>query len=153
MAVFKRRNEVDDSGISEASQISRPRTSVQEVGGTRIGPGLTVDGRIRAKEEVRVQGKVTGNMDVRGKVVVEAGGEVTANIKADEIVIRGRVKGDIDCQRANIEPVGELIGDVASPRMILADGAVFKGKIDMAPKEAPARGSGKSAKTTGTSSS
>lgn len=153
MAVFKRRNEMDDSGFSESTQISRPRQSTSAVGGTMIGPGLTVDGRIRAKEEVRVQGRITGNMDVRGKVVVEAGGEVTANIKADEIVIRGRVKGNIDCHRANIEPGGELIGDVASPRMILADGAVFKGKIDMAPKDASSKGGGKPTKTPATSSS
>lgn len=135
MAVFKRRSARDDVDTRSPEPVSHSTRVQPAVQGTVIGPKLTVDGRIRAKEEVRVLGKVTGNMNVRGTVVVERGGVVSANIKAEEIVIRGKVHGDIDCHRANIEPGGELLGDVASPRMMLADGAVFKGKIDMAPKE------------------
>jgi len=152
MAVFKRRSD-KDAVQSSAVEPTAPSTRQSAPKGTVIGSGLTVDGRIRAKEEIRVFGKVTGNMNVRGRVVVEDGGLVTANIKAEEIVIRGKVQGDIDCDRANIEPKGELIGDVASPRMMLADGAVFKGKIDMAPKEGATVRGGKPKPPTGTKTS
>ncbi|HDP95185.1 MAG TPA: polymer-forming cytoskeletal protein [Candidatus Aminicenantes bacterium] len=138
MAVFKRKSAKDNIETRSPEPGFRSTRLQPSEQVTIIGPKLTVNGRIRAKEEVRVLGKVTGNMNVRGTVVVEPGGIVTANIKADVIVIRGKVQGDIDCHRANIEAGGELLGDVASPRMMLADGAVFKGQIDMAPKDGAA---------------
>ncbi len=135
MSVFKRNSGKDfvETRVPEAPKQAQRENRVSR--GTLIGPKLSVNGHVRASEQVRVLGRVTGNMNVSGTVVIESGGVVTANIKAEEIVIRGKVHGDIECLRANIESGGELLGDVASPRMMLADGAVFKGKIDMSPKD------------------
>ena len=130
MAVFKRKSERE---IPE-----EPISSVTARIPERKGPsifcrGLKVKGRIKGGEEVRINGNVSGNLNIKGAVIVEPDGHVKADIHAEEVIVRGKVTGNLSCAKATIEPGGELTGDVASPRMMLADGAVFKGKIDMAP--------------------
>jgi cytoskeletal protein CcmA (bactofilin family) len=100
--------------------------------GTVIGPGLSVDGELTSQEEVVVHGTVRGTLTSNDAVSVGAGGVVEANIRAASLSVGGNVTGNVTAnERVDIQPGGRLIGDVKASRLTIADGASFKGNVDM----------------------
>jgi cytoskeletal protein CcmA (bactofilin family) len=76
-----------------------------------------------------VEGTVKGTINVTADVYVEAKGTVEAEVTTRNIEIRGTLTGNSD--RFELMPEGKMDGDVSAPRVVIADGAKFKGKIDM----------------------
>jgi cytoskeletal protein CcmA (bactofilin family) len=76
---------------------------------------------------------VEGKISLSGyRVTIGSTGQVTAEIVAKSVVVGGQVKGSIRAEeRVEVSASGNLLGDVRSPRVILADGAKFKGSVDM----------------------
>ena len=100
--------------------------------GTVIGPGLSVDGEVTSQEEVIVQGTVRGTLTSSDAVSVGAGGVVEADIRAASLIVAGNVTGNVVAnERVDIQAGGRLIGDVKASRLTIADGASFKGNVDM----------------------
>jgi cytoskeletal protein CcmA (bactofilin family) len=98
-----------------------------------IGKSLVVKGEVTGSESLYVDGKVDGTITLPGnRVTVGRNGQVTANITAREIVVLGKVRGNVNASdRVDIRSEGSLSGDVVAQRISIEDGAFFKGGIDI----------------------
>ncbi len=105
-----------------------------------IGKGLFVKGEISGSESLYIDGKVEGSINLPGnRVTVGRNGQVSANITAREIVVLGKIRGNVSASdRVDIRAEGSLSGDVAASRISIEDGAFFKGGIDIRKPEAKA---------------
>ncbi len=103
-----------------------------------IGKGLFIKGEINGSESLLIDGKVEGSINLPGnRVTIGANGQVSANIVAREVVILGKVRGNVSAtDRVDIRAEGSLNGDVAAARISIEDGAYFKGGIDIRKPEA-----------------
>ena len=118
-----------------------------------LGKGLIFKGEITGSESLFIDGKVEGNINLPGnRVTVGRNGQVAANISAREIVILGKVRGNVTASdRVDIRAEGSLTGDVTVARISIEDGAYFKGGIDIRKPGQKANGESKEtgATTTG----
>jgi cytoskeletal protein CcmA (bactofilin family) len=98
-----------------------------------IGKGLYVKGEITGTESLFIDGKIEGSINLPGnRVTVGRNGQVTANVTAREVVILGKIRGNVNASdRVDIRAEGSLAGDVAAARISIEDGAYFKGGIDI----------------------
>ena len=105
-----------------------------------IGAATTVRGELSSEEDLLVEGKVEGKIDLRqNSVTVGAKGRVAAEVHARAILVDGDVEGNLVAEeQIVIRRSGRVRGDVVAPRVTIEDGARFKGSIDMDPKRAPA---------------
>jgi cytoskeletal protein CcmA (bactofilin family) len=100
--------------------------------GTVIGDGLTVEGEITGDDEVVVHGTVRGTLTTTDAVSIGPSGVVEADVTASALSIAGQVTGNVTAQnRVDIQAGGRLVGDVKASRFTIADGASFKGSVDM----------------------
>ena len=105
-----------------------------------IGKGLFIKGEITGSESLYIDGKIEGTINLPGnRLTVGRNGQVNASITAREIVVLGKVKGNVSAtDRVDIRAEGALTGDVAAARISIEDGAFFKGGIDIRKPEAKA---------------
>lgn len=98
-----------------------------------IGKGLFIKGEITGTESLFIDGKVEGTIALPGnRVTIGRNGQVASSITAREIVILGKVRGNISAtDRVDIRAEGALTGDVIAARISIEDGAFFKGGIDI----------------------
>jgi cytoskeletal protein CcmA (bactofilin family) len=98
-----------------------------------IGKGLSIKGEISGSESLFIDGKVEGSINLPGnRVTVGRNGQVAANVTAREIVVLGKIRGNVVASdRVDIRAEGALTGDVAAARISIEDGAFFKGGIDI----------------------
>jgi len=98
-----------------------------------ISKGLFIKGDITGSESLFIDGKVEGSVNLPGnRVTVGRNGQVAANIIAREIVVLGKIRGNVSASdRVDIRAEGSLSGDVAASRISIEDGAFFKGGIDI----------------------
>ncbi|HYQ17136.1 MAG TPA: polymer-forming cytoskeletal protein [Polyangiaceae bacterium] len=100
--------------------------------GTVIGAGLSIEGDITSDEEVVVQGNLRGKLTSTDAVSIGPGGVVQADVAGQSVSIAGQVTGDVTApERVDIQAGGRLVGDVKAARFTIADGASFKGAVDM----------------------
>lgn len=99
---------------------------------TVIGKGIVIDGEISGEAPVTIEGTVKGRIALDSTVIVAESGIVEADVESDDIEVNGQVTGNITArERAEIKTEGRMIGDIKAPRILIADGAGFKGHIDM----------------------
>ena len=106
-----------------------------------ISKGLFIKGEISGSESLFIDGKVEGSINLNGnRVTVGRNGQVAASITAREVVVLGKVRGNVTAtDRVDIRAEGALTGDVAAARISIEDGAFFKGGIDIRkPEQKPA---------------
>ena len=98
-----------------------------------IGKGLFIKGDISGSESLFVDGKIEGSINLPGnRVTVGRNGQVSASVTAREVVILGKVRGNVTAaDRVDIRAEGALNGDVSAARISIEDGAFFKGGIDI----------------------
>jgi len=98
-----------------------------------ISKGLFVKGEISGTESLFIDGKVEGAINLPGnRVTVGRNGQVGANVTAREVVVMGKVRGNVSASdRVDIRAEGALSGDVSAARISIEDGAFFKGGIDI----------------------
>jgi len=102
-----------------------------------IGKGIHVNGEISGNENLVIEGKVEGKIDL-GNSQVHLGetGKVAADIVAKNVKVDGTLQGDVNGkERVVISKSGRVRGNITAPRVMLEDGAVFKGSIDINPGE------------------
>ena len=121
-----------DSG---AARPASPTAAAPTASGEQatIGKSLVVKGEVTGSESLYIDGKVEGSINLPGnRVTVGRNGQVTANITAREIVVLGKVRGNVNASdRVDIRSEGSLSGDVVAQRISIEDGAFFKGGIDI----------------------
>jgi len=98
-----------------------------------IGSAIKIKGEVSGDEDLLIQGRVDGSIDLaEHAVTVGTQGHVTASIVASVVTVEGRVDGDIDArERIVLRSSSQVEGDITAPRVVLEDGARFRGGVDM----------------------
>jgi cytoskeletal protein CcmA (bactofilin family) len=116
-----------------------PSSSAAGVSGERatIGRSITIRGDVTGDEDLLIQGRVDGSVDLKQhSVTVGADGEVKASIVGRVVVVEGSVEGNIRSEeQVVLRSSARVQGDITAPRLVLEDGARFRGGVDMG--EAP----------------
>ncbi len=100
--------------------------------GSVVGKGLTIEGEITSEDDVDVQGTLRGTLTTTGRVVVGAEALVEADVSAATLSLAGKLTGNVtSADRVDLQGGGRLVGDVRAARLTIADGASFKGNVDM----------------------
>lgn len=109
----------------------KPATSPMDQ--AHIGKSLVIKGEVTGAESLFIDGRVEGTVSVPGhRVTVGHNGHVVANIKAKEVVIMGKVQGNVECaDRLDLRSESLLTGDVITHRISVEEGAVLKGGIEV----------------------
>ncbi|MGA8538788.1 MAG: polymer-forming cytoskeletal protein [Terriglobales bacterium] len=109
----------------------RPVTSPMDQ--AHIGKSLVIKGEVTGAESLFIDGRIEGTISVPGhRVTIGHNGNVVANIKAKEIVIMGKVQGNVECSdRLDLRSESQLSGDVITHRVSVEEGAVLKGGIEV----------------------
>jgi cytoskeletal protein CcmA (bactofilin family) len=103
---------------------------------TIIGSSIVIDGEISGDEDLVIQGTVKGRISLKESLYVESSGIVEADIDTQNVEIAGRVIGNIVASdKVELKADCRVIGDIKSPRILIADGAAFKGNVDMDVKD------------------
>lgn len=99
----------------------------------KIGKTIVVRGELSGGEDLTIEGRVEGKITLEGHhLTVGETGNIAAEVIAKTVTIIGRMEGNLYAKdRAEIAESGSLTGDIRSPRVIIADGAKFKGSVDM----------------------
>jgi cytoskeletal protein CcmA (bactofilin family) len=107
-----------------------------------IGAKTTVKGEITGDEDVLVEGAVEGQVRISRDLRVAASGSVRANIEANSVIVSGEVLGDCTAAvRVDIQATGRLTGNIRAPKIVIAEGAVFRGNSDMSPRQGETKSS------------
>ena len=120
------------TSTSEPPAVPRPVVTTTSDQAT-IGKSLVIKGEVTGSESLYIDGRVEGSSNLSGnRVTIGRNGVVAANINAREIVVLGKVRGNLTASdRVDIRSDGSLTGDVVAARISIEDGAFFKGGIDI----------------------
>jgi cytoskeletal protein CcmA (bactofilin family) len=97
-----------------------------------IGQGVVVEGRITSAQDLRIDGKVDGTIEVGNHgLIIGASAAIRANLVARSILISGAVIGNVTAtERVDVQATASLEGDVNAPRLVIIDGAVVNGRVE-----------------------
>lgn len=136
MSIFRRNDPANPStspsggpgdSSSPSSQSASQRRRV-----THIAPGTRVEGTLSGATELLIDGEVAGEVRVQAPVTIGTDGVVQGPITANTVRVGGRVAGNVQAtERVEVSPSGSLEGDIAAPRVVIAEGAFFKGRVEM----------------------
>ena len=118
------------------------RRGTPSTGTATIGPSIRIDGDVTGSEDLLIQGYVDGSVMLEDHTVsVGKEGRVHADIQGRVITIEGRVEGDLTAQEQIVlRGSAQVKGDIKAPRVVLEDGATFRGLVDMGVADAKTRG-------------
>jgi len=108
-----------------------PRTDRTDV--AHIGKSVVIKGELSGSEDLYVDGEVEGSIDLKEhSLTIGPHGRVRANVHAREIVVHGKVDGNLNgTERVELKRSAVQVGDIATQRIVIEDGAYFKGAIDI----------------------
>jgi len=120
------------------------RTEPESRGSATIGKAVKIVGQIYSKEDLFVDGDLEGTVEaLEHKLTIGPNGTVHAGVKAREVVVLGTIQGNVEAtDKIEIRKDAKLVGDIHTARIIIEDGAYFKGSIDIVKPE-PAKGAPK----------
>ncbi len=108
------------------------------VGTTSIGESIFINGSLNGDEDLTVDGRVEGTLTLTKTLVVGSTGIVKAEVQVKNCVISGVVVGNVAASESvEITKDGRMVGDIAAPRVIIVDGASFRGRVDMGDLDLP----------------
>jgi cytoskeletal protein CcmA (bactofilin family) len=98
-----------------------------------IGQSICIRGELTGDEDLTIEGKVDGKIDLKEhNLTIGPNGRIQAEVGAKSVLIRGEVTGNISAQeKIELAETGRVNGDMVAPRIVIADGARFKGSVDM----------------------
>jgi cytoskeletal protein CcmA (bactofilin family) len=97
-----------------------------------IGRGLFIKGELHGEEDLIIEGRVEGEITLKKHLVIESTGVILADIETENITIKGEMRGNMTArQKVEILANARVVGDIVAPRVVIEDGAHFKGHIDM----------------------
>lgn len=99
---------------------------------TFIGADTKVEGTVITKTSIRIDGTIIGGVCADGTVVLSKSGQIKGNVIAENIIIAGVVDGNMQItDKTNIEPTGEVYGDITTGRILIDEQSIFQGKCNM----------------------
>ena len=111
-----------------------PRT-----GNAVLGKSVVVKGQILSREDLTIDGEVEGTIEMQEhRLTIGANGKVRASVKAREVIVLGTLHGNVETgDRLDIRKEAKLVGDIKTARIVIEDGAYFKGNVDIVRAEVP----------------
>ena len=113
--------------------------SVVPASGTFFGPNVTIEGTVTGTEPVVIEGTIRGKIDLQGDLRVGTKARIDATVHARNVTVEGRLTGDISAdERVELVASATVDGNIKAPKIIVAEGAKFRGNVDMGsrvPKE------------------
>jgi cytoskeletal protein CcmA (bactofilin family) len=103
-----------------------------------LGKSVIVKGQIISREDLTIDGEVEGTVELHEhRLTIGGNGRVKASVKARELVVLGTIQGDVETtDKIDIRKDAKLVGDIKTARIVIEDGAYFKGNIDIVRPEA-----------------
>jgi cytoskeletal protein CcmA (bactofilin family) len=120
------------------SSIPQARFEPENRGGSAtVGKAVKIVGQIFTKEDLYVDGEVEGTVEaMEHKLTIGPNGQVKATVRAREVVVLGSITGNVEAtDKLEIRKDAKLVGDIKTARIIIEDGAYFKGSIDIVKPE------------------
>jgi len=97
---------------------------------TSVDAATEIEGTLRCKETLRIDGRIEGAVECEKAVLVGEGAQVHANILAEEVLVAGTIKGDVTARRnIKLEKTAVVTGDLTTPGIVIEEGAKVKGRI------------------------
>lgn len=120
------------STMSTPTRTFEPDAAVRS-GPAALGKSVTVKGQIIAREDLTIDGEVEGTVECHDhRLTIGPNARVQSNLKAREIVIHGSIQGNVEAaDKIDIKKEAKLVGDIKTSRIVIEDGAYFKGSIDI----------------------
>jgi cytoskeletal protein CcmA (bactofilin family) len=105
-----------------------------------IGKSVVIKGELNGSEDLTIEGQVDGTIQLRDHVLtIGPNGRIKAQVFAKSVIVLGQVSGNVTAsEKVDIRDNGSVDGDIVSPRVAIAEGAHFRGSVDMQRKGAPA---------------
>ena len=120
----------------DTAKFNEPRNDM-----AHIGKSVVIKGELSGSEDLYLDGEVEGTIELSGNsLTIGPNGRVRANTNARDVVVHGKVNGNVRANRVELKKSALVTGDIITQRVIIEDGAFFKGGIDIQreqPKEAP----------------
>ena len=121
---------------SQGSSSGSPQPEAgQQVGRdvVNIGKSVVIKGELNGSEDLTIEGRVEGKIELKDHVLtIGANGKIAAQVFAKALIVLGEVKGNIAAsEKVEIRDGGSVEGDIVSPRVAIAEGAHFRGSVDM----------------------
>jgi len=105
---------------------------------TVIGPSIIVSGSLKGDEDLTVLGRIDGEINLSKTLVINTSGVVKADIAVRNAIVSGVVVGNITAtESVELTAQGRMVGDINAPRVIIVEGARFRGAVDMGDMEVP----------------
>ncbi|QRO01276.1 polymer-forming cytoskeletal protein [Archangium violaceum] len=102
------------------------------VNNTVVGQSILISGKLTGDEDLTVRGRVEGELTLSRTLIVEPTGVVKANVAVRNAIVSGVVVGNINAtESVELTREGRMVGDIHAPRVIIVDGASFRGRVDM----------------------
>lgn len=122
-----------------ATPVSNPSTSSRPEGASRsegtpcnIGPRIAIRGNVSGEEDLVIEGRVEGSIALTGHLTVAASAVLEADLEVDSVDIHGQLDGDIIATATiHLHEGSRVVGNLRAPRIVIADGAQFKGGVEM----------------------
>jgi cytoskeletal protein CcmA (bactofilin family) len=147
MSIFRR----ESTGPATPSMTPSPSGDTSPGGQrrriTHVAPGTRIRGEVTGASELLVEGEIEGEIRLDAAVTVGAEGRVQGPIAAPVVRVSGKVHGNIEASdRVEVAAAGNVEGDIVAPRIVIAEGAFFKGRVEMkGDQNAVSRGADKGA--------
>lgn len=99
---------------------------------TFIGPNVVLEGKISGSETVVIEGSVRGEINLSADLRIGGKARVEATVHAKNVVIEGRLTGDVSAdERVELIASASVDGNIKAPKIVVAEGAKFRGSVDM----------------------
>ena len=135
MGLFGRDDQPSDAKTETNRPQSRPATTTPPPGTsnrTVISQKIKIDGTVSGTGEIIVNGYVHGQIEGAGTIHVAEDGRVEATVHATNVVVAGQVTGNVTAdERIELEQSARVNGDITAPRILIRDGAAFRGQVNM----------------------
>jgi cytoskeletal protein CcmA (bactofilin family) len=102
---------------------------------TIIGEGYLFTGELQGSSVIRIEGKIIGNVNVEGGVVLGEKGIIEGNIKSQSVIIYGTVNGNVKTTQLEIKKTGHVNGEITTDTLEIELGAKYNGKLNMQPQQ------------------
>ena len=120
---------------------NRPTESFDatRAGNAVLGKSVVVKGQILSREDLTIDGEVEGTIEMQEhRLTIGQNGKVRASVKAREVIVLGTLHGNVETgDRIDIRKEAKLVGDIRTARIVIEDGAYFKGNVDIVRAEVP----------------
>jgi cytoskeletal protein CcmA (bactofilin family) len=137
---------VQQTQANAPAQPDSRRQQMMERDVVNIGKSVVIKGELNGSEDLTVEGHVEGKIELRDHVLtIGPNGKIKAQVFAKAVIVLGEVNGNVTAtEKVDIRDGGSVDGDIVSPRVAIAEGAHFRGSVDMQRKAGQAQGQSRS---------